>query len=177
MPTATVTGPPTTTPVPTTPEPSPSQTSSPIATAAQVESVAASVYPQCTSSRPCPATGTHYTVCDSGSAGFAGCPLTARLAAQLQADVQGQQSGPDPLGGGQDPEWADRSITTTPGAASAVAHVTLGFAAGASSEKIDLVVVLSSGRLLVDDIYCTGHDPATQDAYAPGWTERSTCGS
>jgi hypothetical protein len=29
--------------------------------------------------------------------------------------------------------------------------------------------------LLVDDIYCTGSDPASGDAFADGWLTRSVC--
>jgi hypothetical protein len=36
-------------------------------------------------------------------------------------------------------------------------------------------MVIQGNQVLVDDIYCTGQNPTTSDAYAPGWLSRSTC--
>lgn len=134
--------------------------------------VAKAVYPACPSS--CPTSGTSYTTCEAGGSDlFAACPITDRLKAQLNKDIQGVPSAPDPLGGGQDPYWATETITADATATGGVAHVVLGN--GSSSNKTDLLIVVSGGKLLVDDIYCTSSDPATTDAYAAGWLDRSTC--
>lgn len=121
-----------------------------------------------------------FTTCDAGSSGadvFALCPLTMRLLRQLQADVAGVPSAPDPLGGGQDPEWTDKTATAVPSATGGIVHVTLGSGPATTTEKLDLVVLLQGTRLLVDDLYCTGADPTAGDAYAPGWLDRSACTS
>ena len=55
-----------------------------------------------------------YTTCDAGSSGpdvFAPCPLTTKLDSQLKSDVDGVASAPDPIGGGQDPEWLTEAVT------------------------------------------------------------------
>jgi hypothetical protein len=118
-----------------------------------------------------------FTTCDAGSSGpdvFASCPLTMRLVAQLKSDVNGVLSAPDPLGGGQDPQWTTEVVTATPSATGGIAHVALGFGSGTSTERYDLVVILEGSQLLVDDIYCTGTDPAG-DVFAAGWLSRSVC--
>ena len=119
-----------------------------------------------------------FTTCDAGSSGadvFALCPLTPKLLAQLKADVAGVPSAPDPLGGGQDPEWTTEAVTATPSTTGGIAHVVLGFGAGTATEKYDLVVVIRGSQLLVDDIYCTGTDPVGSDVFAAGWLTRSVC--
>ncbi len=134
------------------------------------------MYPACT---PANCAGdAMFTTCDASSSGpdvFAPCPLTPRLDAQLKTDVDGVASAPDPLGGGQDPEWATQSVTAAPSATGGIAHVRLGLGPGTTMETYDLVVVIKGSQLLVDDIYCTGTDPATGDAYVEGWLERSVC--
>jgi hypothetical protein len=121
-----------------------------------------------------------FTTCDAGSSGpdvFAPCPLTTRLVTQLKSEVDGVPSAPDPLGGGQDPEWITETVTATPSSTGGVAHVTLGFGPDTTTEKYDLVVIIQGSRLLVDDLYCTGSDPATGDVYAADWVDRSVCTS
>lgn len=167
------------TPTPTalaTPVPTPAPTPAPTlaATARQLTSVVQAVYPACHSS--CIGGGTQYTTCESGySPPFSTCPLTARLIARLEADIKSAgPSAADPLGGGQDPYWVTESLTANASVTGGVAHVVLGFGGRTPSRK-DLVVVLSNGHLLVDDVYCTGQNPATTDAYTAGWMNRSTC--
>ena len=79
----------------------------------------------------------------------------------------------DPVGGCQDPEWPNELITTETTQTGAIAHVV--FIDGSNVFKTDLVIITSGAQLLVDDIYCTGQDPSTTDAYASGWDVRSVC--
>ncbi len=119
-----------------------------------------------------------FTTCDAGASAadvFASCPLTPRLAAQLQADTAAAVSAPDPLGGGQDPEWTTETFAAAPSSTGGVVHVSLGFGTATNPEKLDVVVLLTGSQLLVDDIYCTGTDPAGGDAFAGGWLTRSDC--
>lgn len=159
-----------------TPTPTPATTAA--ATVDQLTAVAVKVYTACT-----PATcagNAMFTTCAAGASGsdvFASCPLTSRLVAQLQQDVAGVPSAPDPLGGGQDPAWATRTATATPSATGGIVHVTLGFGPGSIMDRLDLVVVIQGGQLLVDDLYCTGTDPNGNDAFASGWLSRSVCTS
>jgi hypothetical protein len=121
-----------------------------------------------------------YTTCDASSPGpdvFAPCPFTIRLESQLKSEVNGVASAPDPVGGGQDPEWLTESVNAMPSATGGIVEVTLGFGPGTAPEKYDLVVVLQGSQLLVDDIYCSGSDPAGNDVFAAGWLNRSTCTS
>ena len=159
-----------------TPTPLPTPVPTLAATADQLVAVAMAVYPACQGSGgACVSSGTKYTACDQGTTPrWATCPLTPRLVTQFDALAQAVQSAPDPLGGGQDPAWATEVVTAEPSAGGGVAHVTLGFGGGTASHT-DLSVIVMSGKLLVDDVYCTGTDPATTDAYAPGWLNRSTC--
>jgi hypothetical protein len=138
--------------------------------------VASTLYPACT---PANCAGdAMFTTCDASSSGpdvFAPCPLTMRLVTQLKSDVNGVASASDPIGGGQDPEWITETVTATPSATGGVVHVTLGFGPGTTTEQYDLVVVLQGSQLLVDDLSCSGTDPAGADAFAAGWLARSTC--
>jgi hypothetical protein len=93
----------------------------------------------------------------------------------LKFDVDGVASAPDPIGGGQDPEWLTESMTATPSATGGIVHVILGFGTGTTPEKYDLVEVVQGSQLLVNDIFCTGSDPADSDVFAPGWLDRSAC--
>jgi hypothetical protein len=170
-PTATpvVTAIPTLTPVPVT---------TATASARELTDIAATMYPRCTAST-CAGTAM-FTTCDAGASGtnvFAGCPLTPRLVTQLENDVAGLVSAPDPLGGGQDPEWTTEAFNASPSSTGGVVHVALGFGQGEPAARIDLLVVLRGSDLLVDDIYCSGIEPDGADAYAPGWPERSVCSS
>ena len=150
----------------------------PAATVDELSVVASMMYPACA---PANCAGdAMFTTCDASSSGpdvFAPCPLTAKLVARLKVEVDGVPSAPDPIGGGQDPEWTSQAVTATPSATGGVAHVVLGFGPGTTSEKYDLVVILQGSQLLVDDIYCTGTDPAAADVYAAGWIDRSVCSS
>ena len=159
-----------------TPTPTPAPTTTAAATANELTAVASVVYPACTPAS-C-AGGAMFTTCDAGSSGsdvFASCPLTVRLAAQLTGDVAGIPSAADPLGGGQDPEWTTESVTATPTATGGIDHVTLGFGPGTTMEKHDLLIVVQGSKLVVDDLYCTGTEVDTTDAYAAGWLNRSVC--
>jgi hypothetical protein len=159
-----------------TPTSTPAPTTTAAATANELTAVASVVYPACTPAN-CVG-GAMFTTCDASSSGtdvFASCPLTVRLVAQLTQDVAGIPSAADPLGGGQDPEWTTESVIATPTATGGVAHVTLGFGPGKTVEKHDLVIVVQGSELLVDDLYCTGTEADTTDAYAAGWLNRSVC--
>jgi hypothetical protein len=157
-----------------TPTPAPASTAA--ASVDELTVVASTLYPACT---PANCAGdAMFTTCDASSSGpdvFAPCPLTMRLVTQLKSNVNGVASAPDPIGGGQDPEWITEAVTPVPSATGGVVHVTLGFGPGTRTERYDLVVVLHGSRLLVDDLYCTGTDPAGADAFASGWLVRSTC--
>ena len=125
------------------------------------------MYPACTPAN-CAGDAT-YTTCDASSPGpdlFAPCPLTTKLETQLKFDVDGVASAPDPIGGGQDPEWLTESMTATPSATGGIVHVILGFGTGTTPEKYDLVEVVQGSQLLVNDIFCTGSDPADSDVFA-----------
>lgn len=172
----------TTSTVSTTPSETATATSEPPTTAgatvAELSAVASLVYPACTPDN-C-AGNAMFTTCAAGASGvdvFASCRLTPRLLAQLKLDISGIPSAADPLGGGQDPEWTTKTVTATPSATGGVAHVVLGFGPGTRIESIDLEIVGQDGQLLVDDISCTGTDPAGADAYAAGWLDRSVCSS
>lgn len=176
-PTPSSTGAPTTAPTFT---PAPTVTPAPSSTAAatnnELSALAAQVYPRCT---PATCAGTSmFTTCDAGSSGsdvFASCQFTSRLSTQLQTEAASIVSAPDPLGGGQDPEWATETFAAVPSTSGGVIHVSLGFGPGTSPENLDLVVVLMGSQLLVDDIYCTGSDPSSADVFTDGWLTRSVC--
>ncbi len=176
-PSASTTSTPTVAPTPdqvATPTPTPATTAA--ATADELSAVASMLYPACT---PANCAGdAMYTTCDASSPGpdvFAPCPLTTKLDSQLKSDVDGVASAPDPIGGGQDPEWQTEAVTAMPSATGGVVQVTLGFGPGTAPEKYDLVVVLQGSQLLVNDIYCVGSDPAGADVFAAGWLDRSVC--
>lgn len=105
---------------------------------------------------------------------LATCPLTPRLKQQLEADTADVTSAPDPLGGGQDEEFTDEAFAAEPSTTGGVVHVVLSLSGG-NAAKTDLVFVSSGGKLALDDVYCTGKDPSSTDAYAAGWLARATC--
>ncbi|HEY6470405.1 MAG TPA: hypothetical protein VI434_11625 [Candidatus Dormibacteraeota bacterium] len=155
--------------------PPPSTTAAP--TASELLRVARLIYPACT---PSTCAGSFmFTTCDAASAEesdvFADCPLTPTLEIQLRDDVGASPSAPDPLGGGQDPEWTAEEFAAQPSATGGVVEVSLGV--GAAAEKLDLVMIVQGSQLLVNDLYCTASGPDGGDAIAPGWLERSTCPS
>jgi hypothetical protein len=161
-----------------TPTPTPVPVTTAAATSTELSGLAALMYPACTAST-C-AGSAIFTTCDAGSSGtdvFAPCPLTTRLAAQLENEAAGTPSAADPLGGGQDPEWTTEAFNSLPSSTGGTIHVSLGFGSGTAPEKIDLVVVVQGSQLLVDDLYCTGTDPESTDAFQPGWLARSVCSS
>jgi hypothetical protein len=176
-PTASATSTPTVAPtLSQTATPTPAATTTAAATVSELTGVAAMLYPACTPAN-C-AGNAMFTTCDAGSSGpdvFAPCPLTSRMLTQLQQDVSGVPSAPDPIGGGQDPEWTTKTVTATPSATGGIVHVTLGFGPGTTVEKYDVVVVVQQSQVLVDDLYCTGADPTASDVFAPGWLNRSVC--
>ena len=100
--------------------------------------------------------------------------MTPRLVSRLLTVFSGFISAPEPLGGGQDPEWPAESINADPNSTGGVAHVVLTKPASPGSHY-DLVMVFSGGKLLADDLYCTGADPVTSSIYADGWMNRSGC--
>jgi hypothetical protein len=93
---------------------------------------------------------------------------------QFNGNKSGVISAPDQLGGGQDPFWNTEAITAEATLNGGIAHVILGVGGGTTG-KFDLFIVIQANHLVVDDIYCTGQNPTTSDAYAPGWLSRSTC--
>lgn len=118
-----------------------------------------------------------YVTCDAGSGGltrYSQCPVTTRRRDRLLTVFSGYISAPEPLGGGLDPEWPTESITADPRDTGGIAHVVLTKPASPSS-RYDLVTISSGGNLLVDDIYCTGDDPATSSIYVAGWMDRFAC--
>lgn len=118
-----------------------------------------------------------YVTCDAGSGGstrYSQCPVTTRLRDRLLTVFAGHISAPEPLGGGQDPEWPTESITADPSGTGGVAHVVLTKPASPSSHY-DLVIISSGGNLLVDDIYCTGSTPESSSIYVAGWMDRFAC--
>ncbi len=155
--------------------PPPSTTAAP--TASELLRVAGLVYPPCTPST-CAGSST-FTTCDAASAEetdvFADCPLTPTLEIQLRDDVGASPSAPDPLGGGQDPEWTAERFSAAPSATGGVVEATLGV--GTASERLDLVMIVQGSQLLVNDLYCTASGPDGGDAMAPGWLARAACPS
>jgi hypothetical protein len=147
---------------------SPSPPSSTSPTADELVKVAEQVYPL---------EGFRYVTCDNGyggSARYSHCPVTARLNDRLTTVFAGLISAPEPLGGGQDPQWVTESITADVSGSGGVAHVALT-KPGSPGSRYDLLIVRSEGTLLVDDIYCTHADPATSSIYVAGWMDRFGC--
>jgi len=135
---------------------------------ADLVNVAAQIYPS---------EGGRYVTCDSGFSGstrYSHCPVTARLNDRLLTVFSGSISAPEPLGGGQDPEWPMESISSDLSGTGGVAHVELA-KPGSPSSRYDLVIHRTQGKLLVDDIYCTKADPSTSSIYQTGWMNRSGC--
>lgn len=165
--------------------PTPLNTVTPAAhapTVAQLQAAATLVFPACVA-QTC-ASGAKFATCDSGYSGQQGvmgdklttCPLTSRLLQQLETVTAGAASAPSAVGGGQDEQFTAETFTAVPGASGGTVHAVLTPIGGGASAAIDLVFVTSGAKLLLDDVYCTGKDPATTDAYAVGWLTRATCG-
>lgn len=128
----------------------------PTATPAQLIAVIDRLYP--------PAPGGGYAVCDTGEdQSFPNCPFSARLLKRVQ-DIYAQQRaspGPgyaDPVCGCQNFSQ-DRSVSATADAAGGGdARVTMF----GGSDHINVVIVASGGRLLVDDInFCSETPPVS----------------
>jgi len=179
LPTATATVPassvlatPTPTAIPTSPM---TPTAAPVAAtptppgglAGKLVAVAEQVYPACGANQCGDA---NYTTCDGGFFEPATCPTTPRLEARFATICAAWvHDCPDMFGGGGDPVWSTESITADPnGTGGGVASVVLGYP-GEADWDVDLVIVSSGGDLLVDDIYPTGDDPQTSDAYSGNW--------
>lgn len=162
----------------TTPSPAAAQTP----TVAQLQAAAAAVYPACVA--PTCAAGAKFTTCDSGYSGQQGvmgdklttCPLSSRLLQQLETVTTGAANAPDALGGGQSAQFTSESFTATPSASGGTVHAVLTPTGGGATSSTDLVFVASGAKLLLDDVYCTGKDPSTTDAYTTGWLTRASCG-
>ena len=101
------------------------------------------------------------------------CPVTDRLAARLDELTAPRANGPGPspplcrCQNGPDSVSVRPEVTASGG----VAHVTLDYG-GIVSDNIDLVIVVSGGRLLVDDTQCTGGGSSTS-VYAAQLTDCS----
>lgn len=137
-------------------------------TAADLVKVAAEMYPF---------QGFRYVACDNtygGPSRYSRCPVTQRLNDRLTTVFSGFVSAPEPLGGAQDPEWAAQSISAEASGTGGVAHVALAKPNSAPS-RYDLVIIRDHGKLLVDDLYCTGADPKTASIYVDGWMDRYQC--
>ncbi|TMD09672.1 MAG: hypothetical protein E6J01_01205 [Chloroflexi bacterium] len=92
----------------------------------------------------------YYAVCGSDG-NTSRCPYTARLKARLAQP--GITLCPCP-----NPEFS-MDVTATPSQTGGVAHVVLG--SGPQAIKVDLVIIQTGGKLLVDDELCTGGGPST----------------
>ena len=103
------------------------------------------------------------------------CPLTSRLLQQLETVTADVANAPDPLGGGQKEQFTSESFTSVPSPNGGTVHAVLTPTGGGGSSTTDLVFVTSGSKLLLDDVSCTGKDPATTDAYAAGWLTRAIC--
>ena len=90
------------------------------------------------------------------------CPLTPRLATRLFAVPSPNAVGPGPvdyLCRCQNPASQAMSLTGEVTATGGVAHVALY--PDVHAIKIDLIMVVQDGQLLVDDMVCTGGGPST----------------
>jgi hypothetical protein len=130
------------------------------ASAADIERIAHQIFP-----------GPHPVGCNWHDR--ATCPVTDRLAGRLD-----ELTAPRANGHGPSPplcrcqNGADSVSLRPEGTASGgVAHVTLDYG-GIVSDNLDLIIVVSSGRLLVDDTQCTGGGSSTS-VYAAQLTDCS----
>jgi hypothetical protein len=124
---------------PTAPTAAPS--SAPLATKADVEAVARQIY---VGSNP------------MGRQCTSGCPVTQRLVDRIMVLIRPNPGGPgpgDPWCGCQNPPDSF-SIQGEPTTTGGTAHVTLNY--GDKANRLDLVEVWQDGRLLADDLRCTG---------------------
>jgi hypothetical protein len=131
------------------------------ATPAEIERTAHQIFP-----------GAHPVGCNWHDR--ANCPVTDRLAARLDELTAPRAEGPGPSPPLCRCQNGPNSISvrTEVTASGGIAHVTLDYGGGLSS-NIDLIIVVSSGRLLVDDTQCTGGGSSTS-VYAAQLTDCST---
>jgi hypothetical protein len=130
------------------------------ATPAEIERIAHQIFP-----------GPHPVGCNWHDR--ANCPVTDRLAARLDELTAPRAEGPGPSPPLCRCQNGPNSISvrTEVTASGGIAHVTLDYGAVLSS-NIDLIIVVSSGRLLVDDTQCTGGGSSTS-VYAAQLTDCS----
>jgi hypothetical protein len=136
-----------------------SSTSSPVGTAPHV--TAADLVAVAKRVFPFSAHYGYYVVCGVNG-DLSKCPITARLKKRLtQAGITlCQCENPAP----------SIEATGTPTETGGIAHVVLGYQP--NQIKMDLVIVLVGGKLLVDDELCTGGDASTSI-----YTRMGGCGS
>jgi hypothetical protein len=103
----------------------------------------------------------------------ANCPVTDKLAARLDELTAPRAEGPGPSPPLCRCQNGPNSISVRPEVTGSggIAHVTLDYGGGLSS-NIDLIIVVTSGRLLVDDTQCTGGGSSTS-VYAAQLTDCS----
>jgi hypothetical protein len=130
------------------------------ATPAEIERIAHQIFP-----------GPHPVGCNWHDRG--NCPVTDRLAVRLDELTAPRAEGPGPSPPLCRCQNGPNSISvgTEVTASGGIAHVTLDYGVGLSS-NIDLIIVVSSGRLLVDDTQCTGGGSSTS-VYAAQLTDCS----
>jgi hypothetical protein len=131
------------------------------ATPAQIETIAHQIFP-----------GPHPVGCNWHDR--ANCPVTDRLAARLDELTAPRAEGPGPSPPLCRCQNGPNFISVRPEvtASGGIAHVTLDYGGGLNS-NIDLIVVVSSGRLLVDDTQCAGGGSSTS-VYAAQLTDCSS---
>jgi hypothetical protein len=130
------------------------------ATPAEIERIAHQIFP-----------GPHPVGCNWHDR--ANCPVTDRLAARLDELTAPRAEGPGPSPPLCRCQNGPNSISvrTEVTASGGIAHVTLDYGA-VLGNNIDLIIVVSGGRLLVDDTQCTGGGSSTS-VYAAQLTDCS----
>jgi hypothetical protein len=96
------------------------------------------------------------------------CPITGRLEARIIQLTAPPASGPGPVAPFCRCQNGTQSMSVTPELThdGGIAHVTLDYGLSVQT-KIDLVVVKSNDRALVDDTQCTGRGPSTSIYASP----------
>jgi hypothetical protein len=144
------------TPSPTTPSPIATPTASRLSAAeAAIMEVASQVFPPTSPSSHPPGPG-GFVECEFSTGvdfDFSGCPVTARFAARLHQNPSASDQA-RPFCRCQN-ILPIRDITVESTASGGVAHVDLGNA------RIDLLMTVEGGRLVVDDTQCPGKGAAT----------------
>src|SRR6202022_3900719 len=90
------------------------------------------------------------------------CPITGRLEARIVQLTAPRAVGPGPVASFCRCQNGTQSMSVTPELTrdGGIAHVTLDYGLSVQT-KVDLIVVKSNGRALVDDTQCTGGGPST----------------